>query len=169
MTIVWKLKISPHKEKFQMSPNDRCGEIWNSPHMTFVWCRKRYHICKMYVLSCVEKLSPKVHLWGKNDKYQVCPLDIFTMHTIIVQSICCSHQPQWSKWNSAVEKGNTGKWTALSKFVFLYFGGRKKNKKVLSANLPIVVCSIGTACLPDWFAFLVWWSNYEQLDIFKFL
>ena len=32
----------------------------------------------------------------------------------------------------------------------------KKNKKVLSANLPIVVCSIGTACLPDWFAFLVW-------------
>ena len=33
------------------------------------------------------------------------------------------------------------------------FFRRRKNK---SANLPIVVCSIGTACLPDWFAFLVW-------------
>ena len=27
MTIVGKLKISPHVEKFQMSPHDRCGEI----------------------------------------------------------------------------------------------------------------------------------------------
>ena len=25
------------------------------------------------VLSCGEKLSPKVHLWSKNDKYQVWP------------------------------------------------------------------------------------------------
>ena len=23
-------------------------------------------------ISCGEKLSPKVHLWRKNDKYQVC-------------------------------------------------------------------------------------------------
>ena len=95
MTIVGKLKISPHVEKFQMSPHDRCGEIWNSPHMACVWCRKRCHICKIYAiyavlllnllftlfcreifatiyaLSCGEKLSPKVHLWRKNDKYQV--------------------------------------------------------------------------------------------------
>ena len=27
MTIVGKLKISPHVEKFQMSPADTCGEI----------------------------------------------------------------------------------------------------------------------------------------------
>ena len=27
MTIVGKLKISPHVEKFQMSPHDRCEEI----------------------------------------------------------------------------------------------------------------------------------------------
>ena len=27
VTIVGKLKISPHVEKFQMSPHDRCGEI----------------------------------------------------------------------------------------------------------------------------------------------
>ena len=27
MTIVGKLKISPHVEKFQMSPDDRCEEI----------------------------------------------------------------------------------------------------------------------------------------------
>ena len=72
MTIVGKLKISPHVEKFQMSPHDRCGEIWNSPHMACVWCRKRRHICKIYAifatiytLSCGEKLSPKVHLWRK--------------------------------------------------------------------------------------------------------
>ena len=27
MAIVGKLKISPHAEKFQMSPHDRCGKI----------------------------------------------------------------------------------------------------------------------------------------------
>ena len=50
MTIVGKLKISPHVEKFQMSPHDRCREIWNSPHMACVWCRKRCHICKIYAV-----------------------------------------------------------------------------------------------------------------------
>ena len=40
MTIVGKLKISPHVEKFQMSPHDRCGEIWNSPHIICVLCKK---------------------------------------------------------------------------------------------------------------------------------
>ena len=28
----------------------------------------------IYALSCGEKLSPKVHLWRKNDKYEVWPL-----------------------------------------------------------------------------------------------
>ena len=37
-----------HVETFQISPHDRCGEIWNSPHMAFVWCGKRRHICKIY-------------------------------------------------------------------------------------------------------------------------
>ena len=50
MTIFGKLKISPHVKKFQMSPRDRCGEIWNSPHMACVWCKKRHHICKIYAL-----------------------------------------------------------------------------------------------------------------------
>ena len=27
----------------------------------------------IYALSCGEKLSPKVHLWRKNDKYEVYP------------------------------------------------------------------------------------------------
>ena len=36
MTIVGKLKISPHVEKLQMSSHDRCGEIGNSPHMACV-------------------------------------------------------------------------------------------------------------------------------------
>ena len=29
------------------------------------------YVAKIYALSCGEKLSPKVHLWRKNDKYQV--------------------------------------------------------------------------------------------------
>ena len=41
-------QISPHMEKFQMSPHDRSGKIWNSPHLACVWCRKRRHICKIY-------------------------------------------------------------------------------------------------------------------------
>ena len=96
MAIVEKLKISPHVEKFQMSPHGICAEIWNSLRMACVWCRKRCHICKIYAifavlslnllftlfcreiyfatifaLLCVEKLSPKVHLWRKNYKYEV--------------------------------------------------------------------------------------------------
>ena len=62
MTIVGKLTISPHVEKFQMSPHDRCGEIWNSPHMACVWCRKRRHICKfMQFLRAFmwRKIEPK--------------------------------------------------------------------------------------------------------------
>ena len=30
----------------------------------------------IYALSCGEKLSPKVHLWRKNEKYQVCHLSL---------------------------------------------------------------------------------------------
>ena len=30
------------------------------------------YFATIYTLSCGEKLSPKVHLWRKNDKYQVC-------------------------------------------------------------------------------------------------
>ena len=35
-----------------------------------LFCRKIY-FATIYALSCGEKLSPKVHLWRKNDKYQV--------------------------------------------------------------------------------------------------
>ena len=96
MTIVGKLKISPHVEKFQMSPHDRCGEIWNSPHMACVWCRKRRHICKiyaiLYALSCGEKLSPKVHLWRKNDKYKVCLCSEWQGGVFILSLTMFSHQ-----------------------------------------------------------------------------
>ena len=50
MSIVGKLKISPHVEKFLMSPRDRCGEIRNYPHMACVWCKKRRHKCKIYAI-----------------------------------------------------------------------------------------------------------------------
>ena len=35
-----------------------------------LFCRKIF--ATIYALSCGEKLSPKVHLWRKNDKYQLC-------------------------------------------------------------------------------------------------
>ena len=50
MTIAGKSKISLHVEKFQMSSHDRCGKIWNSPHLTCVLYRKRRHICKIYAI-----------------------------------------------------------------------------------------------------------------------
>ena len=36
-----------------------------------LFCREIY-FATIYALSCGEKLSPKVHMWRKNDKYQVC-------------------------------------------------------------------------------------------------
>ena len=35
-----------------------------------LFCRESY-FASIYALSYGEKLSPKVHLWRKNDKYQV--------------------------------------------------------------------------------------------------
>ena len=77
-----------HKEKSEIL------HIWT---MECVWCRKRRHICKIYAIYAVllpdllftlfsrkiyfatiyalsygEKLSWRVHLWRKNDKYKVC-------------------------------------------------------------------------------------------------
>ena len=43
---------SNNMEKFQMSPHDRCREIWNSPHMACVWWRKRRHIWKNCAFFC---------------------------------------------------------------------------------------------------------------------
>ena len=68
MAIVGKLKVSPHVEKFQMSPHDRCGEIWNSPHMACVWCRKRRHICKIHAIFTrfhVEKNWAQKYICGE--------------------------------------------------------------------------------------------------------
>ena len=80
MTIVGKLKISPHVEKFQMSPHDRCGEIWNSPHLACVWCRKRRHICHNLCNFCHNlgafmwrKIEPKSTFVEK--KWQISGLD----------------------------------------------------------------------------------------------
>ena len=48
-----------------------------SPHVACVWCRKRCHIkynikfMQLLRIFMWRKLSPKVHLWRKNDKYQV--------------------------------------------------------------------------------------------------
>ena len=76
MTIVGKLKISPHEEKFQYN-------WWGFIAIYAVlllnllftlFCRKIF--ATIYALSCGGKLSPKVHLWRKNDKYEVWVRDV---------------------------------------------------------------------------------------------
>ena len=74
MTIVGKLKISPHVEKFQMSPHDRCEESENL---------RKWHVCDeenvviyakfMQFLRAFiwRKIEPKSTLVEKNDKYEV--------------------------------------------------------------------------------------------------
>ena len=72
MTIVGKLKISPDVDKFQYN-------CWGFIAIYAVlllnllftlFCHEIF--ATIYALSlCGEKLSPKVHLWRKNDKYQV--------------------------------------------------------------------------------------------------
>ena len=70
-TIKGKLKISPHVEKFQY-------KWWGFIAIYAVLLQNLLIrlICseifaKIYALSCGKKLSPNVHLWRKNDKYQV--------------------------------------------------------------------------------------------------
>ena len=82
-----------HVEKFQLSMYDNCVQLKISPHVeTFqhnwwgfiavyvvvllnllftLFCREIF--ATIYARSCGENLSPKVHLWRKNDKYEVYP------------------------------------------------------------------------------------------------
>ena len=71
MTIVGKLKISPHMEKLQKSPHDSVEKSENL-HIWHV-CGVEYVViyAKDMKFSCGEKMSEKVHLWGENDKYEV--------------------------------------------------------------------------------------------------
>ena len=39
----------------------------------------------IYALLCGEKWSPKVHLWRKPDKYEVCPLMICNAVQVILR------------------------------------------------------------------------------------
>ena len=62
-----------HVEKFQLSMYDNCGVIEN-----FSTCGEILgNFETIYALSCGEKMSPKVHLWRKNDKYEVCGINTF--------------------------------------------------------------------------------------------
>ena len=66
MTIAGKSKISLHVEKFQMSSHDRCGKIWNSPHLACVWCRKRRHICKIYAIFLKNQFCQNLRILSRN-------------------------------------------------------------------------------------------------------
>ena len=84
ITIVGKLKISPHVENFQMSLHDRCGEIWKSPHRACVWWRKRRHICKIYAIFTrfhMEKNWAQKYISG--EKWQIWGLRRRLLHSIV--------------------------------------------------------------------------------------
>ena len=92
----WKVEISPHDRYGDFKNVSTCGvisdfstqQMWRKNvynwwgfiaiyavlllNLLFtLFCREIY-FATIYALSCGEKLSPKVHLWRKNDKYQVC-------------------------------------------------------------------------------------------------
>ena len=71
MTIVGKLKISPHVEKFQYNWLGFIAiyAVLLLNLLFTLFCREIF--ATIYTLSCEEKLSPKVQLCRKNDKYQV--------------------------------------------------------------------------------------------------
>ena len=75
-----------HVEKFQLSLYDNCGEIENFSACgeisdvfycnlcrfvakTIIHAVLSQNFATVYMLSCGEKLRPKVHFWRKNDKY----------------------------------------------------------------------------------------------------
>ena len=90
-------KISPHMEKFQMSPHDTCGKNLKFstsgmclmqktlPYMQNIchFLEKKINFVKMYSLCreihfvaihgllCGEKFIQKLSSWRKNDKYEV--------------------------------------------------------------------------------------------------
>ena len=99
MTIVEKLKISPHRENFQMCPHDRCGAIWNSPHMACVWCRKRRHRCKIYAVFAT------IYVWRKIDN---------------LKYICGEKWQIWGLCKIRVTKSNF--WWILTHFTGVFFG-----------------------------------------------
>ena len=60
----------------------------------------------VYVLSCGEKLSPKVQLWRKNDKKQVCICQIFWIF-VLRKTGCMSkiiHFIDFPEWFDDLEK-----------------------------------------------------------------
>ena len=88
MTIVGKLKISLHVEKFQMSPHDRCGEIWNSSHMACVWCRRRCHICKIYAIFCH---NLRAFMWRKIEPKTTFVEKKWQIWDVILTSLLCAY------------------------------------------------------------------------------
>ena len=68
-----------------------CGDILGNFGEILGNCGKFWEFfgdfATIYALSCGEKLSPKVHLWRKNDKYQVCAWPLcFIQH--ILDAVC---------------------------------------------------------------------------------
>ena len=68
-----KMRISPYLENFQYNSWGFIAiyAVLLLNLLFTLFCCKIY-FATIYALLCGEKLSRKVHLWRKNDKYQVC-------------------------------------------------------------------------------------------------
>ena len=78
MTIVGKLKISPHVDKFHMSQHVEKSEILHIWHVCdveniVIYAKFMQNLCNIYALSCGDKLSRKVHLWRKLTNMRSAP------------------------------------------------------------------------------------------------
>ena len=79
MTIVGKVKISPHVEKFWEVLRN-CWEILGN-------------FATIYALSCGEKLSPKSTFVEKNDKYKVCKEHFVKISPFNISFVCSEILP----------------------------------------------------------------------------
>ena len=109
-------------EKFQMSSHDRCGKIWNSPHLACVWCRKRSHICKIYAIFLKNQFCQNLRtllrnpfgcnlrtfVWRKiyrkilyvEKKWQISGLDRGFLFQIVPNHHGLTRRPCWVDWTS---------------------------------------------------------------------
>ena len=88
MKIVGKLKISQYVEKFQLGFIAIYAILLLNLLFTLFY---RKIFATIYALSCGGELSPKVHLWRKNDNYQVCATYAIPSHYLMNTGTLLGH------------------------------------------------------------------------------
>ena len=64
--------------------HDRCGEIWNSPHMACVWYRKRRHTCQIYAI-----FFRNFHNLRAFKRRKIEPKSTFVQKKWQISGLCC--------------------------------------------------------------------------------